>query len=419
MFNSKRTLGFIKSYFSADSTDMQILKDIKRIIGNIIHRFFEDQCLRIAASLSFTTLLSLVPLLAVSFAIFAAFPAFNGIQNQLQDFVFQNFVPSAGDVISEYFTNFTQNAGKLTALGITGLAVTAIMLLATIENCLNRIFRVQVRRSRTSRLLIFWALLTMGPLLIGMSLSLSTYYYALSAWFDVVQINLSVGSLMVREVLPNLIMMLALTIVYIFVPNRSVNWQSGVTGGILAGILFSILKKLFALFVSNFTAYQTIYGVLASIPIFLVWMYLAWTVVLIGALTTAVLDDPVKSKLLKQQNIKPAERMAAVLYALHLLRKQQQMGGGLSEDILLQELGIDAVDQVMKDLQQAGYCMLADNNQWLLARDLNKSTLDELYRLMGFDLTQASYRNLNSADAITVAEEARLKAMHRPLSEVV
>jgi len=397
---------------------MQILKDIKRIIGNIIHRFFEDQCLRIAASLSFTTLLSLVPLLAVSFAIFAAFPAFNDIQHQLQDFVFQNFVPSAGDVISEYFTNFTQNAGKLTALGITGLAVTAIMLLATIENCLNRIFRVQVRRSRTSRLLIFWALLTMGPLLIGMSLSLSTYYYALSAWFDVVQINLSVGSLMVREVLPNLIMMLALTIVYIFVPNRSVNWQSGVTGGILAGILFSILKKLFALFVSNFTAYQTIYGVLASIPIFLVWMYLAWTVVLIGALTTAVLEDPVKSKLLKEQNIKPAERMAAVLYALHLLRKQQ-MGGGLSEDILLQELGIDAVDQVMKDLQQAGYCMLADNNQWLLARDLNKSTLDELYRLMGFDLTQASYRNLNSEDAITVAEEARLKAMHRPLSEVV
>ena len=397
---------------------MQILKDIKRIIGNIIHRFFEDQCLRIAASLSFTTLLSLVPLLAVSFAIFAAFPAFNDIQHQLQDFVFQNFVPSAGDVISEYFTSFTQNAGKLTALGITGLAVTAIMLLATIENCLNRIFRVKVRRSRTSRLLIFWALLTMGPLLIGMSLSLSTYYYALSAWFDVVQINLSVGSLMVREVLPNLIMMLALTIVYIFVPNRSVNWQSGVTGGILAGILFSILKKLFALFVSNFTAYQTIYGVLASIPIFLVWMYLAWTVVLIGALTTAVLDDPVKSKLLKQQNIKPAERMAAVLYALHLLRKQQ-MGGGLSEDILLQELGIDAVDQVMKDLQQAGYCMLADNNQWLLARDLNKSTLDELYRLIGFDLTQASYRNLNSEDAITVAEEARLKAMHRPLSEVV
>ena len=141
---------------------MQILKNIKRITGNIIHRFFEDQCLRIAASLSFTTLLSLVPLLAVSFAIFAAFPAFNGIQNQLQDFVFKNFVPSAGDVISEYFTNFTQNAGKLTALGITGLAVTAIMLLATIENCLNRIFRVQVRRSRASRLLIFWAFVNHG-----------------------------------------------------------------------------------------------------------------------------------------------------------------------------------------------------------------------------------------------------------------
>jgi len=224
---------------------------------------------------------------------------------------------------------------------------------------------------------------------------------------------------MIREVLPNLIMMLTLTIVYIFVPNRSVRWQSGVTGGILAGILFAILKKVFALFVSNFTAYQTIYGVLASIPIFLIWMYLAWTVVLIGALTTAVLEEPGKSRFLKQQKIKPAERMAAVLYALQLLRKQQQIGGGLSEDILMQELGIDTVDQVMKDLEQSGYCALADNHKWVLARDLNESTLDELYRLMGFDLTQASYRNSNSADAITVAEEARLKAMRRPLSEVV
>jgi len=95
------------------------------------------------------------------------------------------------------------------------------------------------------------------------------------------------------------------------------------------------------------------------------------------------------------------------------------MGGGLSKDVLQQELGVDVVDEVMKDLQQAGYCMLSDNNKWVLARDLNESTLEELYRQMGFDLTQASYRNSNSADAITVVEDARLKAMHRPLSEVV
>ena len=95
------------------------------------------------------------------------------------------------------------------------------------------------------------------------------------------------------------------------------------------------------------------------------------------------------------------------------------MGGGLSKDVLQQELGVDVVDEVMKDLQQAGYCMLSDNYKWVLARDLNESTLEELYRQMGFDLTQASYRNSNSADAITVVEDARLKAMHRPLSEVV
>tara|TARA_B100001971_G_scaffold198749_1_gene208700 strand:- start:242 stop:916 length:675 start_codon:yes stop_codon:yes gene_type:complete len=176
---------------------------------------------------------------------FSAFPAFDGIQQQVQYYVFQNFVPAAGDVVSRYLHNFTQQTGKLTTMGIIGLGVTAIILLATIESALNRIFRVRIQRPLAFRVLMFWALLTLSPLLIGISLSLSTYLYALSAWFDVAQFSNSLGSSLVHEVVPNLIMVIALTIFYSAVPNRTVHWQSGVTGGILAGVLFAILKKLF------------------------------------------------------------------------------------------------------------------------------------------------------------------------------
>ena len=191
--------------------------EIVEIAKTVLSRFREDEWLRIAASLSYTTALSLVPLLAISFAIFAAFPTFEGVQQQLQNYVFDNFVPSAGEVVGNYLNSFTEKTGGMTAVGIVGLGLTAIMLLATIESALNRIFHVQAIRSVASRLLMFWALLTMGPLMIGASLSLSTYFFALTVWFDAVPIT-GFGASIGSWILPNIIMMAALTFMYIFVP---------------------------------------------------------------------------------------------------------------------------------------------------------------------------------------------------------
>lgn len=351
---------------------------------------------------------------------FSAFPAFDGIQQQVQYYVFQNFVPAAGDVVSRYLHNFTQQTGKLTTMGIIGLGVTAIILLATIESALNRIFRVRIQRPLAFRVLMFWALLTLSPLLIGISLSLSTYLYALSAWFDVAQFSNSLGSSLVHEVVPNLIMVIALTIFYSAVPNRTVHWQSGVTGGILAGVLFAILKKLFVGgVILIFSSYHVIYGVLAAIPIFLIWMFLVWVVVLLGALLTSALEDWKYSSYVSEHPMTPAERMAAVLHVLHLLKSQHQKGGGLSDDVLERELGVATVFEIMRDLQQSGYCLPVENHKWVLARDLDEANLDELYCVLGFDLTKASYNTPMSAVAISRAEQARSQAMRRPLSEVV
>jgi len=392
---------------------------LRGIWSLILRRFGEDQCLRIAASLSYTSLLSLVPLMAISFAIFAAFPAFEGVQEELQAYVFDNFVPAAGDAVAQYLQTFTEKTGGMTTLGIVGLGVTAVMLLATIEDALNRIFRVREKRPFVSRLLMFWALLTLGPLLMGASLSLSTYFYALTNWMPVDGVGGLNVSAFASVILPNVMMMAALTFFYIFVPNRSISWKNGIIGGVVAGFFFAVLKKAFGLYVSNFPSYQAIYGVLATIPIFLIWMYLTWTVVLMGALLTATLEDWGRSAMRKGKAITPAEKMAAALHALRLLKEQHGKGGALEDRILARELGSDVAVEVMKALNTAGFVALTEEDKWVLARDLGQAQLHELHHILGLDLHSQDLGQGRSAQAISEAEQARINAMKKALSDIL
>ncbi len=396
----------------------------KRALGEIwklvMRRFGEDQCMRIAASLSYTSLLSLVPLMAISFAIFAAFPAFDGVQLQLQAYVFENFVPAAGDAVSDYLKTFTEKTGGMTTIGIVGLGVTAIMLLATIEDALNRIFRVREKRPFVSRLLMFWALLTLGPLLMGASLSLSTYFYALTNWVSVDGLGgVANISAFASVILPNIMVMAALTFFYIFVPNRTISWRNGIIGGVVAGILFAVLKKLFGLYVSHFPSYQAIYGVLATIPIFLIWMYLTWAVVLMGALLTATLEDWGHTAFRKGKVVTPADKMAAALHALRLLKEQHAKGGPLPDTHLSREIGSHVASDVMKLLSGAGFVAVTEEDKWVLARDLSEADLSELYQVLGLELSDAEYGHGNASSAIADAEAALLNAMKKPLSAVV
>jgi len=396
--------------------DKQVLAEIWKLV---LRRFGEDQCMRIAASLSYTSLLSLVPLMAISFAIFAAFPAFEGVQQQLQSYVFENFVPAAGDAVSKYLKTFTEKTGGMTTVGIVGLGVTAIMLLATIEDALNRIFRVREKRPFVSRLLMFWALLTLGPLLMGASLSLSTYFYALTNWVNVDQVGGFNVSAFASVILPNVMVMAALTFFYIFVPNRSISWRNGIIGGFVAGFMFGVLKKMFGLYVSHFPSYQAIYGVLATIPIFLIWMYLTWAVVLMGALLTATLEDWGRTSFREGKIVTPADKMAAALHALRLLKEQHAKGGSLEDRILNRELGSHVATDVMKALAKADFVASTGEDKWVLARDLSNAELAELHKVLDLELTDAQYGKGNAYHAIEEAEQARLSVMKKSLSDVV
>src|SRR6266852_2955920 len=224
----------------------------------MVQRFREERAMQTAGSLAFTTLLSLVPLLAVVLAVSTAFPVFNHAIESLQQFIVDNVLPDTPgiDTITEQINSFTRNAGRLTAIGIAGFVVTSVMLMLTIDNAMNRIFRVQRRRSTLQIIFVYWAVLSAGSVLRALPLAFTCA---------------------------------ALTMLYGIVPARRVELHHALAGGILAGIGFELAKRGFAIYLAHVPDYALIYGAFATVPIFLVWLYLSWLVVLAGAIFTAML----------------------------------------------------------------------------------------------------------------------------------
>ena len=265
----------------------------------LIRRAKNDTILRVASSLSYTSLIALVPLFAIALAIFSAFPVFADIRAQLQEELFKTVAPSMEENISNYFNGFVQATAKLTTFGVVGIAVTAIMLLSTIENSLNFIFKVTRPRRFATKITLYWTVITLGPLLLGAAFSLRGYF----------AIDNSVEGIgrIISGFVPSLITMLVLTLVYTLVPNKPVKPLNALGGAFTTVIIFAILRRFFTMFVLNGATYKTLYGAMAVLPIFLVWMYLCWAVVIFGAVVTAALEDyqnPDNNHLKNKHNIK-------------------------------------------------------------------------------------------------------------------
>jgi membrane protein len=264
------------------------LRQFQTFCAAIVRRFQEERAILTAGSLAYTSLLSLVPLLTVVLAIASAFPAFSNAIDTLQTFLFDNVLPDAPglDAVTEQIDSFTRNAGRLTAIGIIGFTVTAVMLMLTIDNAVNHIFRVQRRRSLVRNVFIYGAVLTLGPVLIGVSLSLTMGLAGL--------LGLETPGVIVRELLrglPFLFTCAALALLYGVVPACRVELRHALIGGIVAGIAFEVAKRAFAFYLHQVPTYALIYGAFATIPLFLIWLYVSWVVVLAGAVFTAMLPE--------------------------------------------------------------------------------------------------------------------------------
>lgn len=264
------------------------LNTLKRLARFAARRSAEDRIAQVAGSLTFTTMLAIVPLATVAFALFTAFPIFGKFQASLQLFLAQHLMPDQiNSQIFKYLNQFASKAKGLTTAGMIVLFVTSVMTMMTVESAFNVIWRVVKPRPFAQRVLVYWAIITLGPLLIGVSLSISSYVFTQSSLLA----NGTVPSLLEWALtgasLP--LTALAFALLYVYLPNCSVAWRDAVVGGLLAALAFELAKRGFGYYVRRMPTYTAVYGAFALVPLFLLWVYLCWFVTLAGATIVSAL----------------------------------------------------------------------------------------------------------------------------------
>ena len=266
----------------------QRLPRIMEYFSYLIQRVNHDRLTVTAGSMAYVTLLSLVPLLTVVVSALSAIPAFAGVGTQVQQFVITNFVPAAGAVVTTYLNEFVANAGKMTVVGIGALFVVAMMLISSIDKSLSYIWRVKKKRRWIISLAVYWMILTLGPILLGSSIALSSYLGSLALLDHLTLHGVVQQSL---QWLPSMMSGLAFLLLYALVPNCKVQFKHALIGALCSSVLFELSKKGFVIYLAHFHSYQMIYGALSVIPILFVWVYLCWCIVLLGAEITASLGE--------------------------------------------------------------------------------------------------------------------------------
>jgi len=357
-------------------------RDFLNFMRFIAGRFNQDRCIQIAASLTFTTLLSLVPLITIALALFSAFPVFEDFSLQIKIYLLNNLMPEmAGKIITEYTQQFAESAMRLTAVGIGFLAVMAMLMMLTIDRAFNTIWQVVHPRPLLKRLVIYWAVLTLAPLLIGASLSLTSWLVGLSMGYAKHIPVFGVGTL---KILPVLFTTLAFAILFRLVPNRYVPHTHALIGALVAALIFESMNRVFGYYVSHFPTYKLVYGAFASVPIFLMWVYLSWLTILIGAVIAASLSH---------WRAPATQRLSSATQLLNALRVLQIMADGLQQGRVstFQELsrslylGYDVLEEILEKLASADMVRKAEGQGWLLMRDANHIRATELLRLFVLD----------------------------------
>lgn len=253
----------------------------------LFRRFHEDRILFYSGYLSYVTLLSMVPLLAVIFSLFSISPIFEQLRAEVEAFVFKNFVPSLGDAIQGHILLFVDNTSKMTPLGLLVLFIVALLLVSSIDHTLNHIWHVKKTRGLIVSFSIYLVVLLISPVLLGTSLAATSYLISLTSIEE--GTPLFVRKLFIAS-FPFLGSFLSFLLMYILVPHTRVHFWSAMCGALIAALLFELSKSAFALYFIHFPVYQVIYGALAVIPLLFIWVFISWVVVLVGAQIAASLD---------------------------------------------------------------------------------------------------------------------------------
>ncbi|MBA5603915.1 YihY family inner membrane protein [Duganella sp. FT3S] len=363
-------------------------------------RLREESLTQVAGSLTFTSVFALVPLLTIALAIFTTFPMFNTFRNSLDAYFIQSVMPKAiANTIMGYLTGFAAKATRLSAVGAVALVVTSVAMMNTIEQVFNRIWQVRRERGWTKRILVYWALITLGPLLIGASLTLSSHFFMATS--DLVG-GIPVLGALVYTILSIALTTASFTLLYVIVPNREVEWRDAAWGGLVAGLAFEVAKRGFAVFITHSPSYSKIYGALAALPLFLLWVYVSWLITLVGALLVAALPV-VKYERWWHEAVPGGEFVDAMAILKVLYAARQNSDTALVSAGAIRRatrLGFDEMDQLLERMAGAGWVgrmqteaprrvqwgkRVSDGgDHWVLLANVARLTLADVYRLFVF-----------------------------------
>lgn len=358
----------------------------------MVHQFLDHDCPARAGALTYTTLFAVVPMMTVAYAMFSIMPAYEGISEQIESFVFENFVPSLSSAVQEKLGEFSERARGLTAAGFVFLFVTTFLLLVTVEKTFNVIWNVAEPRRGLQRLLVYWGVLSLGPPMIAGAILISVYLASLPLISDLDVFG--VGGVLLTY-LPLLLVWLGFTLLYFAVPNCHVPLKHALAGGFLAMLSFELAKVVFNVIVAR-SSMASIYGAFAAVPFFLAWMYMAWVLILAGAIfvRTLSLVPEVREDLDEPVLIKCA-RILKLLHEAHLSGRGVNESD-ISDQVQLSRLQFERVMEAMSDLK----LLRQSEDQWVLGRSLQALTLWDLYRALPEGLNLQSLAKVQDLDAL-------------------
>ena len=388
------------------------VRDIARFA---VRRADQEKVLQVASSLTFTTVLSIVPLVTTVFAVMTALPVFDRMRVALYSFLQNSLVPEAiSSSIFKYLDQFSQNASSLTVVSVLSFAVTSLMTMLTIDGALNTIWGVHRPRPLAQRLITYWAILSVGPIVLGVSLTLTSYLASASAGYVIAPPPLVAAAL---DIAPILLFTAAYAALYVYVPNRRVEWRDALVGAFLAALAFEGAKRGFAFYITHFPSYKMIYGALAAVPLLLVWIYYIWIITLGGALIAASLPAIYGRNWNRGQA--PGDTYGDALRILRVLYRARQTDHpgllpGMNAYAIRQAARLDyeSTDTILEKLEQDGLVIRArqvvpqgptrfkSGDLWLFAADASVVKLERVFRLFAFDPAHVAEMALDRDDPL-------------------
>lgn len=378
----------------------QLLADLARFPWRstaltLRERFREDRLGMSASSLTFTTTIALVPFFTVALAIFTAFPIFGKLQATLQAWLVQSLVPDAiARQVLGYLTQFAGKASRLGGVGLAALVVSAIALVLTIDRTLNGIWRVRRPRPLGQRVLIYWAAITLGPLLLAASLG--TTSYVITAGRGLVS-TLPGALAFIINAVEFVLLAGALAALYRYVPHTPVRRSHAIAGGVFAAVGIELAKRLLAWYIGQVPTYSMVYGAFATVPILLVWIYIAWVIVLLGAVIAAYLPNLLAGPRRRGGGHGWQFQLALeVLTLLHQARDGARRGLSAGELAATMEVDVLQLEPVLQTLVQLDWIGRVNEiedqeaTRYVLLADVQATALEPLMRHLLLPASEAT-----------------------------